>query len=301
MKKIILSLSLLVSTMVVAQQDPQFTQYFDNQLFVNPAYAGSKGLLNITGLHREQWFGFNGRPRSTTLSIHSPLAYESVGLGLTAVNDEVGPLQQTMFYGDFSYTLKFKNPNNKLAFGLKAGVNMLNSRTAGLNTTDDQDAALQNNVTNRANPNFGVGIYYHTPKWFAGISTPKIIEKSYVPGGTSLEKRHLFFSAGFVKALNRNWKLRPTTQLKFTQGAPISLDLSAAGIYNEKFTIGAMYRLAAAVGAFAQYQITPQFKAGLATDFAVTKLRKANNGTLEIMLSYDFVFKKTGIRSPRYF
>ena len=110
MKKIKFILVLIVSTIVSlqihAQQDPQFTQYFDNALFVNPAYAGSTGMLSALTIHREQWVGFEGRPSSTTMSIHSPLSYESVGLGLTAVRDVIGPLSQTMFYGDFSYSLK---------------------------------------------------------------------------------------------------------------------------------------------------------------------------------------------------
>jgi type IX secretion system PorP/SprF family membrane protein len=105
-----------------AQQDPHFTQYFDNALFVNPAYAGSTGFLTATGIHREQWVGFDGRPRSSTFSLHSPLSYESIGLGFTAVRDVIGPISQTILYGDFSYSLKL-NEKSKLAFGLKAGMN----------------------------------------------------------------------------------------------------------------------------------------------------------------------------------
>lgn len=92
-----------------AQQDPHFTQYFDNTLFYNPAYAGSRDMLNVTAIHREQWAGVDGRPRSTTLSIHSPLPYESVGVGITAVNDMAGPIRQTIIAADISYSLRFKN------------------------------------------------------------------------------------------------------------------------------------------------------------------------------------------------
>jgi type IX secretion system PorP/SprF family membrane protein len=301
MKKIFLGvIGVMVASASFSQQDPQFTQYFDNTLFVNPAYAGSKGLLNVTGIHREQWFGFDGRPRSTTLSIHSPLAYENIGLGITAVADEAGPLKQNMFYGDFSYTLKFKN-QSKLALGLKGGLNMLNSKTDQLTTTTGSDNTLISNARNKINPNFGFGLYYHTGKYFLGASTPKLIEAPYTPGGTNIERRHYFLIGGYVFDLNRAWKLRPTTQIKMTQGAPVSLDLSAAAIYNEKLYLGAMYRFGAAAGLFAQFQMTPQFKAGIATDFATTKIRQANTGTLEVLLSYDFVFNKKGIRSPRHF
>lgn len=300
--RLILGLTVMICSVSWSQQDPQFSQYFDNTLFVNPAYAGSKGLLNVTGIHREQWVGFDGRPRSTTLSVHSPLNYESVGVGLTMVADEVGPVRQTMFYGDFSYTLKLNDKGHKLAFGLKAGLNMITTQTADLTTTVASDPKLTQNVRNQINPNFGFGIYYHTPSFFFGASTPKILENTY-DGSESenKERRHYFAIAGGVFKLSNYWKLRPTAQLKMTLGAPISIDISAAGIYKEKVWFGAMYRLNAAFGVFAQYQITPQFKLGVASDFGASALRNFNYGTFEMMLSYDFVFKKEGIRSPRYF
>jgi type IX secretion system PorP/SprF family membrane protein len=291
-----------MSIFVHAQQDPHFTQYFDNALFVNPAYAGSKGVMNITGLHREQWVGFDGRPRSTTLSLHSPLTYESVGLGLTLVNDQIGPIQQTMFYGDFSYSIRFRQKDHKLSFGLKAGFNIINVTTNELVTTEASDPKLLNNVRNHINPNFGLGIYYHTPKFFVGLSSPKILENSYDGmSKTNVERRHYFGIIGGVIKLSSTWKLRPTAQVKVTKGAPIGIDLSAAGIYREKFWMGTMYRLNAAFGAFVQYQITPQFKLGLASDFGTQEIRNYNYGTFEMLASYDFVFKKQGIRSPRYF
>ena len=291
-----------IGSPLFAQQDPHFTQYFDNTLFINPAYAGSRGMLNVTGIHREQWVGFEGRPSSTTLSVHSPLSYESVGVGITMVNDQAGPVKQTMFYGDFSYTIKFKNPVRKLSFGLKGGMNMISVGTSGLDKTDDNDPKLLQNVTNHINPNFGFGIYYHTPKFFIGASTPKIIEKGYDGvSKTNLEKRHYYGIIGGIFTLYNTWKLRPTAQVKMTVGAPTSVDASVAGIYKEKLWFGAMYRVNAAFGAFVQYQISPQFKLGIASDFGTQVIRNYNYGTFELMASYDFTFKKQGIRSPRYF
>lgn len=298
---IIVSIALvIVSLEVKAQQDPQFTQYFDNALFVNPAYAGSTGMLSALSIHREQWVGFEGRPSSTTMSIHSPLSYESVGLGLTAVRDVIGPLSQTMFYGDFSYSLKLTQ-KSKLAFGLKAGLNLINSETSTLSTTQVGDQNLQNNIRNKINPNFGFGMYYHSTRFFGGISTPKLIEQSIDGSETNKEKRHYFAIIGAVIPVYKDWKIRPTSQVKATFGAPMSIDISIAGIYSDKVWLGSMYRLNAAYGVFAQYQINPQFRIGLATDFSSTVIRKYNYGTFEVMLSYDFRFNKQGIRSPRYF
>jgi type IX secretion system PorP/SprF family membrane protein len=295
-----IAFGMLLSFQASAQQDPQFTQYFDNALFVNPAYAGSTGMITATTIHREQWVGFEGRPSSTTISLHSPLTYESVGLGITAVRDVIGPLSQTMFYGDFSYSLKLTE-KSKLSFGLKAGLNVISSETSLLQTTQSNDLSLFNNVRSRINPNVGFGIYYHTPKFFAGLSTPKMIEQSLDGTKSNKEKRHYFGIIGAVFPVNSKWKIRPTSQVKATIGAPISIDLSVSGIYQDKIWFGTMYRLNAAFGLFAQYQISPSFRIGLASDFSITQIRKYNYGTYEFLLSYDFKFNKEGIRSPRYF
>lgn len=298
-KYIVLLMGALAITTASAQQDPQFTQYFDNTLYVNPAYAGSKEMLNITAIHREQWVGINGRPRSTSFSIHSPLRYRSLGVGFTAVNDMIGPTRQTMMYGDISYTLRFKN-KTKLSFGIKGGLNMINIDQAAF-TNGSNPVSILTSARNAINPNFGVGILYHGPKFFVGVSTPKILEQPYDKTNSSLEKRHYFAIAGYVATLSPTWKLRPTTQFKYTEGAPFSLDVSLTAIYNEKFWFGGMYRLDAAFGAFVQFLVTPQYKIGLASDFGTQALRKYNSGTFEIMMSYDFTFKNKGILSPRYF
>ena len=302
--KLIISavLCLVIDQMAIAQQEPQFTQYFDNTLFVNPAYAGSRGVMNMTAIHREQWAGFDGRPRSTTFSLHSPLKYESVGIGLTMVNDQLGPITQRMVYGDFSYSLKFKNGDRKLSFGLKGGVNMISVGTSQLVTTVDNDPKLIQNIRNSVNPNFGFGMYYHSPRFFVGFSSPRILEQSY--GGvssTNIERRHSFGIIGGVIKMNPDWKLRPTGQIKITEGAPVSIDASLTAIFKDKFWFGGMYRLDAAYGIFTQFVVNDQFKIGIASDFGTQALKNYNSGTFEMMLSYDFNFKKKGIRSPRYF
>jgi type IX secretion system PorP/SprF family membrane protein len=306
MKELIKVLSVAIAGVLAmpafGQQDPHFTQYSDNMLFVNPAYAGSGGVFNLTDIHREQWVGFDGRPVTTTMSANTPLTRESIGLGLTFVSDKIGPTKQTMFYGDYSYTVKVNNRGGKLSFGLKAGMNVISVSTSGLQTTEANDPNLIQNARNHINPNFGFGIYYRSPRFFVGGSSPRLLERSYDGiSTTNIERRHYFGIVGGVIPLNEDWKLRPTSLVKITENSPIGIDASLAGIYKEKFWFGAMYRLNAAFGLFTQFQITPQFKLGMATDFGTQAIRNYNYGTYEVLVSYDFVFKKVGLRSPRFF
>lgn len=300
MRKVIKFVFIFCFGMVYSQQEPQFTQYFDNTLFQNPAYAGSNKMLSINTMHREQWVGFKGRPSTTSMTIHSPLSYKSVGIGLSAVRDVIGPTTSNMVYADFSYSLRLTQ-NQTLAFGLKGGFNMINTQIAGLTTTTINDPNLAQNTLNRFNPNVGFGMYYHSDVLFLGLSSPKLLEQSIDGSAENLEKRHFYFNAGAILKLGTLWKTRPTAQIKSALGSPVSIDLSNAFIYRDKFFVGATYRHLAAVGVFFQYQLTQQIRMGIASDFATTSLRSYNQGTFEATLSYDFNFTKGGIRSPRYF
>ena len=299
MKKIIFLSVLMISVKAFSQQDPQFTQYFDNTLHVNPAYAGSSGMLSATALHREQWFGFDGAPRSTTFSLHTPLNYRSVGLGLTAVNDMIGPIRQNMIYVDFSYSIKL-GEKSTLALGLKGGINMLNVASSDLQNIQANDPAFMN-LQNQINPNVGFGIYYHNPHFFLGLSSPRILENSSSNPNSYLENRHYFGIIGGVFSVAKSLKMRPSVQVKATMGAPISVDASLAGIVSDKLWIGGMYRLNSSAGGFVQYQISRQFRLGVGADFGTNGLRNANSGSYELLISYDFNYKKSDVKSPRYF
>lgn len=302
LRSILLLAIVIASKASYAQQDPLFTQSFDNMIYVNPAYAGSRGMLNFTDLNRVQWVGFEGNPRSNAISLNSPIFHESLGGGLNLINDAVGPIKQTMVFGDLAYSIKLNASGARLAFGLKAGFNLININSSSLITTDLSDPALIQNVQNRLNPNFGTGIYYHSSKFYVGLSSPKILKQSYDGvSNTNLEKRHYFGIIGGVANLNAEWKLKPAAQVRITQGSPISVDLSLATIYRDKLWFGALYRLDAAYGLFVQFQFSPQLKMGVATDFDANEMRSYNTGSFELMLSYDLNFKKEGVRSPRYF
>ena len=290
-----------------AQQDAMFTHYSFNTLAVNSGYAGSRDALTVTGLHRSQWVSFPGAPATQTLTLHAPIMNEKIGLGLSILNDKIGPTKQTAFYGDFAY--KIPVGNGKLAFGLKAGLNMVSNDLNTLETDQTGDPNFQTNVKSQLLPNFGFGLYYSTPKYYVGLSTPRLLENNYesntTSGSVGGEKRHYFFIAGMVFPLNESGsiKLKPTTFVKVTQGAPVELDLTALFYFQDKFWVGPMLRSGDALGVLAGLNITDQFSLGYSFDWSYSNTTfKYNGGSHELMLRYDFLFNAKGkIRSPRYF
>jgi len=168
---------LLSNVLCYGQQDAQYTQYIYNTVSVNPAYAGTRGVLSVVGLHRSQWVGLDGAPRTQTLAIHSPTGLGRVGLGGSVINDEIGPSQETYFTADFSYTIP-TSAEGKLSFGLKAGGRLLG---VDFNRLDKEsgDPIFQSNIRNQFSPTVGVGFYYRTQKFYLGLSAPNLLETEH--------------------------------------------------------------------------------------------------------------------------
>ena len=193
-----LTLVVMSSTEGSAQQDPMYTQYFFNPLTVNSGYAGTKDALNATLLIREQWVGIEGRPRTQTLSVHSPLRNDDIAVGGTIVRDEVGPTNSTSLFGDFAYRVKVSE-QSRLAFGLKAGMNFLQADLASLQNTDVNDLSLAQSIKTNFLPNFGASAYLWADKYFLGLSAPKLLENNLDDSIENLrgeERTHFFFMGG---------------------------------------------------------------------------------------------------------
>lgn len=314
MKNIYITFSLVLVTCfgLQAQQDAQYTQYMYNTLAINPAYAGSRGVFSIAALHRSQWVGLDGAPTTQTLNFNTPVS-QRVGIGLSIVNDEIGngTNQDTYFDAAFSYTIPTSN-QGKLSFGLKAGGHFLNvdfSKLRNFEAEGTQGAPL--NIDKKFSPNFGAGIYYHTDKFYAGLSVPNFLETEHFDrsgntGGTSFlaqERMNLYLITGYVFELNPDWKLKPAVLFKAVQGAPLQADVSATFLVKDKFSFGAAYRWSAALSALVGMQLTDQLMLGLAYDKETTELGNTafNDGSFEIFLRYELRTRYNKVITPRFF
>ena len=307
MKRLIIIIALLILGFEYsnAQQLPQFTQYMYNTIAINPAYAGSRDALSIVGLGRLQWAGFDGGPETQTLSIHSPLRNEKIGLGLSIINDKTGYERLTYIYADFSYTIQASDEVD-VSFGLKAGVTTYKLSSELYNAVFTGSDPFFNDRLDRLNPNFGAGILFHSDRWYAGLSIPKLLnhdlnnEDAY----RALETVHYYAIGGYVFDLGDDLKLKPSFMFKYTKGAPVSTDLTANFLFNEKFWLGGSYRFSGdqeAVGALVDFQVSDQFRVGYTYEIPTGEIRPYTNGSHEILLMYEFRFLKKMQKSPRYF
>ncbi|PZX93216.1 hypothetical protein DOS84_12765 [Flavobacterium aquariorum] len=303
MKTKLFSIVMMFTAIVsYAQQDAQYTQYMYNTINVNPAYAGSRGALSFFALHRTQWVGLDGAPITNTLSVNTPFNNSKLGLGVSIINDEIGPSTTNSISADLSYTIPVSE-SYKLSFGVKGTANLFSIDVNKLNPSDQTDPQFQN-FDNEFSPNIGAGIYLHSHKAYIGFSIPNFIETdAYNDNDVAIykEKINYYLIGGYVFDLNSSIKFKPTFMTKLVEGSPLQVDLSGNFLFNEKFVVGLAYRWSASVSAMAGFQISDAFYVGYSYDFETTELDNYNSGSHEIFLRYEIFKKNSKITTPRFF
>lgn len=293
---------MLTGAVSFAQQDSQYTQYMYNTININPAYAGSRGAMSIFGLYRTQWVGLDGAPTTATASMNTPINNTNLGVGLSFVNDKIGPTVENTISADVSYTVPVSEAT-KLSFGIKGTGNFFKFDNSELNAVDRTDGALQN--TTDFTPNIGAGVYLHSDKFYVGLSVPNFIQNKneYDVNNIAIykEKMNYYLIAGYVFDLSPNLKFKPAILTKAVEGAPLQIDGSASFMLFDKLVLGAAYRWDAAWSALAGFQVTDALYIGYGYDHETTNLKNYNNGSHEIFLRFELFNNYNKIISPRFF
>lgn len=299
----IIILLLLVTVSGFAQQDSQYTHYMYNTININPAYAGSRGVTSIFGLHRTQWVGLDGAPTTNAFSINTPIRNSKLGLGLSFVNDKIGASDQNNISADLSYTIPTSEKYN-LSFGIKATANLLNVDYTKLDRYNGGSPVFQNNIDNEFSPNIGAGVYYHSDKLYVGFSVPNFLDVKHFDDNTSAaiqDRMHYYLMGGYVFDVSPTVKLKPSVLTKMVSGAPLQVDVSANVLLQDKFTLGLSYRWSAAATAMAGIQVTDGLLIGYSYDFDTTSLENYNSGSHEIFLRFELFNIQKRIITPRFF
>jgi len=304
MKKLLLVtliLNILQVEFATAQQDPQYTQYMYNMNVVNPAYAGLKEGLAINLLYRNQWSALEGSPETFTLAAHTPIT-EKVGLGLSLIRDELGPVKETNAYADFSYTLDIST-TFKLALGVKAGATFHDVGLVDLDLQDPGDPFFSENIS-QTYPNVGTGAFLYSDNFYLGVSVPNLLNSVHLDENGlkyGSETNHYFATAGYVYQLSENVKLKPSVMVKSAFDAPVSFDANINALFLEKFELGVSYRYDDSFSGIVGFQATPEFRIGYAYDAVTSEINNVAPASHEIIISYNILRNKRALRSPRYF
>ncbi|WP_262924050.1 PorP/SprF family type IX secretion system membrane protein [Spirosoma liriopis] len=305
-----------ISSPGLAQQDKMFSQYMFNMVALNPAYAGSRDVLSMSALYRNQWTGVEGAPQTATFTMDMPLNRERVGVGLQLYGDKYGPIQEAGGFVSYAFRIKVGN-RSTLALGLQGGAASYNVNLADVRTGPDGgqvDPAFASNIT-KLLPNFGTGIYLSNDRSYLSLSVPRLIKNKlseYNVGNViSTQRRHAYLAAGFVVGVSPVIKLKPSLLIKYAEGAPLGFDGNVNIWFMDRIGLGVSMRRNqfsdwSSVGTDAlvgllEVQLSDQFRFGYAYDRTMNNFKDVAPSSHEIMLRYEFGFGKNRVLTPRYF
>ncbi len=286
---------------------PVYSQYLQNGLVINPAYAGTRGVLSTFLSYRMQWMGTNGSPLLQSLSLHTPMKDDKVALGLLAQFMQYGATKSTSIYADYAYHIRLRT--GKISFGLKAGADISNTDYTGLLLTDANDPVFTTNDKPYVLPNTGAGVYYFSDRIFAGLAIPAFLNYRKTGSGNT-QLYHSFREYDFVISAGGLIDITPLIRLKpsilidysFQKTKRLSqLDINCNVIIADLVWAGASWRTSEqVVVGIVQAQINPQLMLGLSYDYPVGRMNSFSKGSSEFILRYEFGYKVSA-SNPRYF
>lgn len=291
MKKLYIFIFILINLSLAAQNEVQYTHFLFNKLAYNAAYAGAAQTPIITAIYRNQWLNLDGAPTTATANFHTPLANNRVGLGLNISADRVGMVRTNSIEANYAY--RFNLNGGRLSLGLNGRIEQGQVNWLEAAPLDIGDNRIPSIEAARISSNFGFGMYYEKSNFYLGLSIPQLLRPSIYndlrDANTNNFHRTFYLMTGGLFNMNDNIKLQPGLLVSHNPVVPFELDLNTNIIFLDALWVGANYRLGDSFSAIIQYQFTPQLRLGTAFDFTMTELNSYSNGTIEMMLSYQFI------------
>ena len=296
---IVLFIGLISVFFVSAQQDPQFSQNMFNKLANNPGFAGSRGVVATSILHRSQWLGFgdNGGAGLSTqnFSIDTELPFLFGGVGLNIVKDKIAQLSNLALQASYAYRTELGV--GQIGMGMSLGMYQSGLDGSSLNPSNSNDPAIPTGMVSGSKIDFGAGVYYNTQDVYIGVSSSHLTEPvvKWSDGGQYPLTRHYFLIAGYTHDLSSLILLHPSIYLK-SDGTSSQLDINTTVIYNNNYWGGVSYRLDDGLVILTGMNINEDFRIGLAYDVVLSAI---GNNSIEVMLGYNFRIN-TNKRISRY-
>ena len=301
-RRVVLAFFILLPTAYVcAQQKVQFTQYMFNGLVINPAYAGADEALSLTFIQRKQWAKIENSPSTQSLSAHTLFKKKHFGLGFTLVNDKIGVHRNLSALTNYAYHLHV-GEQSYLSMGIQAGIHNRKSNYASLAGNTNMDPKLYDAAVSYTAFDFGMGLYFRSPRLHLGVSAPGLLPEQFSINDTlsiRLRDINFFFFTKYRIPVNENIDLEPSILLKYLKGIPLSYDLNVNMIFRKVLTLGLSYRKSESIDFMFKGQVTPQLQLGYSYDHPLGEVSRVSNGSHELMVNYVFRYIQTKVISPR--
>ena len=308
---VFITLVLLQTNKVAAQQEPMYTQYMFNMMNINPAYAGSRGVPNLTTLFRNQWSGMPGAPKTGNLSFDMPLSTSNSAGGLQLYSDRIGVQRIQGLKFNYAYRIP-AGETGMLSMGLSMGLKNRRASYTDVTTFQPGDPVFNSNISS-INAESGAGIFFSTDNFYIGASAPFLLKGNISTNDVSsstdnvkfleavkAKDLNVFLTSGFVVYLNEQLILKPSMMLK-RSGSSFQADINSNLWIKDIISFGVSYRHKESVIGMLEWQMTPTIRFGYSYDRSISNLRLYNTGSHELMLRLEFGSKSEETSIPNYF
>jgi len=292
---IVILLITVLANSAYCQQDPVYSQYMFNFHSFNPGSAGIKDMVCMTASSRQQWLGFKGAPSTTGFNINAPVRLFGLesGIGMVIMNDRTGFDSDIKLAGSYSYLIE--TGNGKIGIGVSLGIlnKTLNPSwqipESDLHTPVSGDPLIPENKESHIAFDAGLGVFYLTEKYYAGISIAHINEpKIKFSKGEPYLSRHYYATAGYNLSLgNPSYELIPSVFV-FSDGHLVQFTVNSMLRYNKKVWGGVSYRAGDALTGIIGIELYNGIRIGYSYDFILSDIRKSSSGSHEFMVNYCF-------------
>ncbi|GGF33795.1 PorP/SprF family type IX secretion system membrane protein [Echinicola rosea] len=301
-----------------AQQLPQFSQYIFNGLTINPAYAGYKGVPYIQSSYRSQWSDFPGAPKTFSLSADLSANEGTMGFGASILSDKLGPTSTFSALLTYAYRVQ-TGYDSFLSFGISGGVSEYAVDGTMLSPDQGNDPDIPAGKVNTFTPNMNTGVFFHTSRFYAGLSMFNMI------GRKALEREdislayhdfHYYLTAGTMIYISDDVQFKPSVLIKEAKGSPTNYDINGMVLLMERLWLGASYRSNLgngnknlqenlnnrnAIAAIVEIFATKQLRIGYSYDHNVNILSNLRNNSHEISVGYYIIPGDVRVHNPRWF
>ncbi|MCD6013316.1 MAG: hypothetical protein K0Q79_3178 [Flavipsychrobacter sp.] len=310
MKKILISLLLLLPLYSVAQSDQHYTMFMYNKLLYNPGYAGSRDVISCNAVYRDQWDKINGAPKTINISVDAPVGtymkpFRKVAVGFSLNNEKLGVENNTNLRAYYAYRIQLKR--SVVSFGLSAGGALYSAKYSDLSLHNPNDPNFNNNINNSFLPNVGAGVYWSGDRFYVTLAVPNMLQNYYDRKElvlTAKQIRGYYLGGGYVFKLNETIVLQPQVLMRYATNAkyklPFNCDINVSAIAYDRILLGVTYRTDKSIEAILHVQATRKINIGYAYDYMMSGLQGYNGGTHEIVLGYDLVRDNAKFHTPRF-
>jgi type IX secretion system PorP/SprF family membrane protein len=291
-----------LSTKVYGQQGLFFSQYIQDAMVFNPAYAGAKEALTLTAQYRMQWVQTEGAPGFQNFSAHAPLEHHNIGLGLRLSSDKVPGINQQIVSPVFAYRIHLAK-NRFIAAGLQGSLVRQRPNFGNIHLRDPDDPAFYSSQA-ALSASFGTGIFYGAERFYAGLAIPDLfpdIGNQFNQWGFRKQTRSYIVHTGLVLELNPELKIKPNILIALPDRGSIYADANLHLLIREVLWVGGSYRFQQGVAFMTQLQLNPQLAFGYSYDIPLQQQNYIGVQSHEMSVQYRFYYVKSGVKSPRYF